>query len=167
MGDVHSFKVMTSSKKIEWYTPLDVLEEVDRFFGGIDLDPARPDADDGLVQTWRGKVFLNPPYGRHIKKWIDKALSDPVDEIILLVPSSTSAPWFQPLFRHAVCFVRGRLKFRDPEGIKPAGAPFASVLAYRGPRPEAFEQAFSHRGHVVIGKTKEPTAYQLPLSFAA
>lgn len=166
MASKHSFNVLTSSKKIEWYTPLDLLEQVRSFLGEIDLDPARPDADNGLMQTWRGRVFLNPPYGRHIKKWIDKALSDPVDELVLLVPSSTSAPWFQPLFKHTVCFIRGRLKFRDPEGIKPAGAPFASVLVYRGPRADAFKRAFSHRGHVVVNDSPEPIAYQLPLLVA-
>jgi hypothetical protein len=157
----HSLQVMTSSKGIEWYTPPDLLEEVTRFYGAIDLDPACPEVENGLMQTWRGKVFLNPPYGRCIKQWIDRAMTDPVDEIILLVPASTGVQWFQPLWQHTLCFVTGRLRFSWKEA-----APFNSVLVYRGHRPEAFKAAFEHRGHVVVGAPAKPQIYQLPLEVA-
>ena len=28
---------------------------------------------DGLSQKWYGSVWMNPPYGREISKWIEKA----------------------------------------------------------------------------------------------
>ena len=159
-----NMQVMTSSKAIEWYTPPDLLAEIAAFLGGIDLDPARPDLDDGLGITWRGKVFLNPPYGKHMQKWIDKALTDPLDEIVMLLPCYPYRRWFQRLWQHSICFIVGALYF---SGYKEP-APFGSVLVYRGPRSAEFERAFSHRGHVVIGKpAKEPVAYQLPLALVA
>lgn len=166
MGSQHNFsKVVSKGKKIDWFTPLDLLEEVRAFFGEIDLDPAHPDMDNGLMMTWRGRVFLNPPYGWHIKEWIDRAMTDPVDEIILLVPSNTASKWFQPLFQHTICFLNHRLEYRDC-GRGAQGAPFASVLVYRGYRPEAFARAFVHRGHVMLGAPAQPQVYQLPLEVA-
>lgn len=159
MSSKHSLKVLTSSKKIEWYTPLVLLEEVRRFLGEIDLDPACPEVENGLMQTWRGRVFLNPPYGRCIKQWIDRAMTDPVDEILVLVPSNTSSSWFQPFWQHSILFFAKRLEFSGAG----RNAPFSSVLVYRGYRPEAFAQAFAHHGHVMVGKAAKPQTYQLPL----
>lgn len=162
MGNRHNLEVMTSSKSIEWYTPPDLLAEIERFFGCIDLDPAAPGVENGLMQTWRGRVYLNPPYGKNMQKWLARALSDPVEEIIMLLPCYPYRKWFQPLWKHTICFIVGALHF---SGCKDA-APFGSVLVYRGPRSEEFKQAFMHRGNVVVNKSSEPVAYQLPLLVA-
>jgi hypothetical protein len=59
-------------------TPVDIVERARSLMGGIDCDPASCAefnervrattfygiADDGLVQTWHGRVFLNPPGGK-------------------------------------------------------------------------------------------------------
>jgi site-specific DNA-methyltransferase (adenine-specific) len=90
-------------------------------------------------------VYVNPPYGRVIGRWIVKAMTEPVDELILLVPARTDTAWFQPLYDHAICFIRGRLRFSGAR----ENAPFPCALVYRGPRPDAFAQAFSHRGVIV------------------
>lgn len=152
-------KTLFSSKSIEWYTPPDLLQQIEQFMGGIDLDPARPGLENGLAMIWRGRVFLNPPYGRHIKQWIDRAMSDPVDEIILLIPVRTESRWFQALWAHTICFIRGRLHFCNSKH----SAPFASALVYRGPRAEEFRSAFSHLGYVTMGAGEQMIPYQLPL----
>lgn len=67
-----------SSESNEWYTPGKYIEPAYTLMGGIDLDPASSsianrtvkadriytEAEDGLSKVWRGRVWLNPPYGR-------------------------------------------------------------------------------------------------------
>ena len=68
MGSHQSIKM----QKDEWLTPPDLLEKL----GTFDLDPCSPIVrpwdtakhhytihDDGLSQTWFGRVWCNPPYG--------------------------------------------------------------------------------------------------------
>lgn len=61
----------------EWYTPSPFVEAGREVMGGIDLDPASHEEanrtvkatrffsedDNGLVQRWYGRVFVNPPGG--------------------------------------------------------------------------------------------------------
>lgn len=140
-------RALTTSKSAQWYTPPDLLAEIRAFMGDYyDPCPADPKArENGLAVIWHGRVFCNPPYGREIGAWIRKAMTEPVEEIILLVPARTDAAWFQSLFGHSICFIRGRLKFSGAT----ENAPFPNALVYRGSRGAAFTQAFAHRGAIV------------------
>jgi hypothetical protein len=64
-----------------WLTPPELLKKLGKF----DLDPCAPldrpwDTatnhftihDDGLKQEWHGRVWLNPPYGRGMDRWLEK-----------------------------------------------------------------------------------------------
>ena len=64
-----------------WLTPPELLNKLGKF----DLDPCAPldrpwDTatthftihDDGLKQDWQGRVWLNPPYGRGMDRWLEK-----------------------------------------------------------------------------------------------
>ena len=68
-----------SSRSVEHYTPLWILDAARRVLGTIDLDPATSSyanakrvraerfftrEDDGLSRDWIGRVWLNPPGGR-------------------------------------------------------------------------------------------------------
>lgn len=123
----------------EWYTPPYLLERVYSVMS-IDLDPASPFPpvvrckkyftveDDGLSKEWFGNVFLNPPYGREISKWISK-LCDSwiygyVRNAIVLVPVKSDTRWFDSLADISSYFVtlKGRVKYVHPKlGVCTAG----------------------------------------------
>lgn len=75
--------LMFSSKTDQWETPQEFFDELNAEFH-FTLDPCA-DAhnhkcdkyftkeQDGLKQEWSGVVFCNPPYGRDISKWVEKA----------------------------------------------------------------------------------------------
>ena len=141
--------LMTSASD-RWWTPPDLLAEIRAFFGDYyDPCPARGEGErieSGLWQSWAGqRVYCNPPYGRVIGRWIVKAMTEPVEELILLVPARTDTAWFQSLYEHPICFLRGRLRFSAAS----SGAPFPSALIYRGSRTEEFRIAFEHRGPIL------------------
>lgn len=161
----------------EWYTPPEVWRAVEAFLGVIDLDPcANPEKtiparqhllENGLNAIWRGKVYVNPPYTPRIQPWVEKALSDPVEEVILLLPNRTDTIWMQQCMRYTVCFVKDRIEFWHPGRTKERAA-FGNVFVYRGLRPSNFAEHFRTWGHVYIGeRSLEPLRpAQLPLSVA-
>ena len=77
-------EVMYSSKSNEWETPQELFDRLDREFH-FTLDPASThenakcakhytQEENGLAQDWHGEtVFCNPPYGRELPLWIEKA----------------------------------------------------------------------------------------------
>lgn len=132
--------VMFSSKTDNWATPPDFFRELDKEFH-FDLDPAADDtnlkcdkyftvAEDGLSQEWGGhNVFCNPPYGREIGKWVEKAYQtnkESGDLVVMLLPARTDTKWFHDfIYKKAeIRFVKGRLKF----GGSKSGAPFPSMV---------------------------------------
>ncbi len=115
-----------SSATDEWETPQALFEELSWLFGGFTLDPcATPEnakcarfftrAEDGLSQSWTGhKVFLNPPYGRDIGRWVRKAFEESLNGalVVCLLPARTDTSWWQDHAKRGhVVFLRGRLKF--------------------------------------------------------
>ena len=138
-----------SSQKADWPTPSDRFDEWDQEFG-FTLDVCADHlnttcnkyytpVDDGLTQPWSGMAWCNPPYGRTVGQWIDKAISEAQHNpdcrgVVLLLPARTDTRWFHDLIwdttsSHprtgiSVRFLRGRLKF----GNATASAPFPSML---------------------------------------
>lgn len=127
-----------SSETDEWPTPRGFFNEVEREFGVFDLDPCCTvesakalryftKETDGLNQTWRGKVWMNPPYGRTIGQWMKKAYESAQEGclVVCLVPSRTDTAWWHEYaMKGEVRFIRGRLKFGDAKN----SAPFPSAL---------------------------------------
>ena len=79
---------LLSSKKMDWCTPQDFFDRLNEEFAFV-LDAAATDKTakcglyytpetDGLSQSWDrgGAVFCNPPYGREIGKWVQKAYEE-------------------------------------------------------------------------------------------
>ena len=135
-----------SSKSELWETPQAFFDDLDNLFH-FTLDAcALPEnakcehyftpEQDGLKQEWTGTVWCNPPYGRNIGKWVEKAYKTAKDKkalVVMLLPARTDTKWFHDfcyLNRYAtVRFVRGRLKFGGARN----SAPFPSmVVIFRG-----------------------------------
>jgi len=132
-------EVMFSSKTEEWETPQDIFDELNEIFK-FTLDPCATDQnakcdsyftkeDDGLAQDWGGhRVFMNPPYGREIKKWIEKAHDEaekPNTIVVCLLPSRTDTKWFHKwCVEGDIWFIEGRLKFGGAKN----SAPFPSMV---------------------------------------
>ena len=142
---------LLSSKKMDWCTPIDFFNELNKEFNFV-LDAAATDETakckdyftpetDGLKQSWKrtdGAVFCNPPYGREIGKWVKKAYDESTKHdttIVLLIPARTDTTYFHNYIykRAEIRFIRGRLKFTDENGIAGDAAPFPSmVVIYNG-----------------------------------
>lgn len=156
---------LMSSAKDDWQTPDNILELVRRV-APIGLDPCTTaenpcqahkfytPAEDGLKFTWDVPadylVYVNPPYGRGIGKWIQHCAHSGGpgrrNQIIALVPARTDTKWWHSAKYDAVCFWRGRLTFRGA----PSVAPFPSALLYwgRNLERERFIHTFSLYGQV-------------------
>lgn len=155
-----------TSNTPEWYTPAHIIALARQVLGEIDLDPASCDEaqktvqatryytqnDNGLLQPWSGRIWMNPPYGRNIiDKWTERLLwyiqIGTVSSALALLPARTETAWFQPLHAYARCWVRGRLQFVGAEN----GAPFPSVVVYFGKDVGMFADVFSELGPVDRG----------------
>ena len=83
--------------------------------------------DDALSKRWTGVVWMNPPYGRQIGKWIRKAYeaSQEGATVVCLLPARTDTAWWHDYcMKGEIRFLRGRVRF---VGAK-AGAPFPSAI---------------------------------------
>jgi len=79
-----------------------------------------------------GNVFCNPPYGRELGKWVEKAYNESRKGacVVMLIPARTDTRWFHDfiLGRAEIRFLRGRLKF----GGSKNSAPFPSMVVVFG-----------------------------------
>jgi hypothetical protein len=124
---------------VEWFTPPTLF---DRLGIRFDLDPASPlsgpvpwvpadrfysPSDNGLMQPWEGRVWLNPPYGPPGVAFIQKMVAH--GDGLLLIPSRTETRAFQYAASNAtaVCFLRDRLHYVREDGFQSRSG-FASVL---------------------------------------
>lgn len=134
-------KTLFSSKTAEWETPKDFFDKLNWRFGPFNLDPCATKEsakcinyytkdDDGLSKSWKGRtVFVNPPYGRQINKWIEKAYRESMDNnttVVMLIPARTDTRYWHDYVMKAkeLHFVKGRLKF----GSSNNSAPFPSAV---------------------------------------
>lgn len=159
---------MMSSDTPEWYTPADLLDRATKVLDGIGLDPCsnshdNPNvpaehhwtaADDGLAQPWMGTVWMNPPYGRGIDRWVWKLYKDytagRTTAAIALVPARTDTRWFRVLRDYPVCFLNGRVRFLNGNGDVADPAPFPSAAIYLGDATDLFSELFSPIGDVYV-----------------
>jgi site-specific DNA-methyltransferase (adenine-specific) len=132
---------MYSSDSCEWATPQEFFDRLDAEFA-FDIDVcATPHnakcprywtkAHDALTKDWgRLTLWMNPPYGRQIGRWMQKAYEASLDgaTVVCLVPARTDTAWWHDYAAKGdVRFIRGRLKFVRDDG-KSDSAPFPSAV---------------------------------------
>lgn len=131
-------QVMFSSKTELWETPQDLFDKLNEEYH-FDCDvcaiPENAKCDnyytpeiDGLSQNWRGACWCNPPYGREIGEWVEKAYSESIwgAVVVMLLPARTDTKWFHEyILPYAdIYFIKGRLKFGNSKN----SAPFPSMI---------------------------------------
>lgn len=138
-----------SSRSEEWATPQAFFDALDAEFH-FDCDMAAtaenakclcyvPREQDALSKRWEvyGRVlWCNPPYGREIGRWFAKARQAQAvgATVVMLAHARTDTRWWHEYVQgiaDEVRFVKGRLRFVGPDGVK-SSAPFPSaVIVYR------------------------------------
>lgn len=158
----------------EWYTPKEYIAAANEVMGSIDTDPASSEEanktvgaeafftkeEDGLKEKWSGNVWMNPPYAKQlIPEFIDAAVSKykskEIKQVLILVNNATETGWFQDLLSacSVICFIKGRVKFLDPNGNQ--GAPLqGQAVIYLGDNIEGFKKSFCSFGKILLTDMK-------------
>lgn len=153
----------------EWYSPPEYILAARLVMGGLDLDPASsPEAnevimaplfwteeDNPLEQTWRGRVWMNPPYARPLidafcGKLAEEYSAGNVIQAITLTNNATETGWFHALAEvgAGIAFPRHRVKFWHPR--KEATPLQGQACFYLGENVQGFRDEFVQFGFTVI-----------------
>ena len=131
-----------SSNSVEYETPDELFKKLnDEHKFDLDVCATKENAkckkyftikEDGLKQKWHGVCFMNPPYNRKIKYWIEKAYNEMYEhkvKTVALIPARTDTQyWHDYIFlKTGIQFLKGRLKFKNSNGVNNA-APFPSAI---------------------------------------
>ena len=141
---------MFSSASSEWGTPRDFFARLNAEFR-FELDAAATHHNalcefyfvkngrahpDAMHVSWAEvskRIFCNPPYGRNVGRWFEKAREAQANgaTVVMLVPARTDVRWWHKHVERVaseVRFVKGRLRFVGGKYT----APFPSaVIIYR------------------------------------
>lgn len=150
--------LLFTSKSTNWRTPpelfraIEALDPRQRFTVDAAADaqsalcnaflgPGSAQAEDALHPDvyWGGgndRVWLNPPYGRELAKFVAKAVEEIVEcpgmSVWMLVPARTDTRWWNELMPYAsdIWFIRGRVYFIDTRWSQVAEnpAPFPAAV---------------------------------------
>ena len=129
--------VRFSSVRQDWATPPALFERYNaRFNFTLDVCASPENTKvaryftvehDALSRSWEGAVcWMNPPYGRGIGKWMEKAYRESLlgATVVCLVPARTDTAWWHNFaMKGEIEFLRGRIKFVGA----PHSAPFPSA----------------------------------------
>ena len=145
-----NMELFGSQKSNDWETPQELYDDLNKEFQ-FTLDPCctkqsskcnkyYTEEDNGLLKNWSNEiVFMNPPYGRNIINWMEKAYLESLKGaiVVCLVFAKTDTKWWHEFaVKGEVRFIRGRLKFinksfpsyRSDGNFKKSPAPFGSAV---------------------------------------
>ncbi|MBD2038246.1 hypothetical protein H6F76_25160 [Leptolyngbya sp. FACHB-321] len=166
----HDCAVQHSSDSNEWYTLPFWVDKARALMGGIDVDPASSveaqswiqaqtyytQAENGLQQSWFGRLWLNPPYGKrnHAKKtygatvWVQRAIAEyqagHITQAVLWLRASGNAG-IRALEQGGFPRVTlGRIPHAPPgaNGVPQKAVGHDTVVWYLGPQTERFQALF-------------------------
>ena len=152
-----------ANRNDRWLTPLSIIHALGRF----DLDPcAAPGHDtaverwtpeevgDGLSMPWHGRVWLNPPYGRESRAWMERLVAHGSGTALIPVATGTKL-WQEVVFPAAagVLFYRHRVTFLHPKDEKGGMvSPAASALVAIGREDAIALRRFGPAGVLPAGE---------------
>lgn len=134
---------MFTSNTDMWATPLDFFNKLSEEFDFVvDVCATSENAKctlyftpemNGLKQDWSQyeTLWMNPPYGREIGKWVKKAYESSLNgsTVVCLLPARTDTKWWHEYCMNGeIRLVKGRLKFGDSKN----SAPFPSAVVIFG-----------------------------------
>ena len=161
--------VSQNSGNNEWYTPKEYIKAATAVLGEIDLDPAStPEANavvgakafytveqQGHLQPWRGRLWLNPPYSQpdiqqFSTKLAESVVAHDVSAAIVLVNNATETEWFRTIadVARGCCFPEGRVKFWSPDRDSATPLQGQAVL-YIGTNFGLFQKHFRSFGTIL------------------
>ena len=166
MAKAKNSELVQQSDSNEHYTPAQYIDAARAVLGEIDLDPASCRAankivratkfytieDHGEQKPWRGRVWLNPPYGGFGAQFIGKLCKHFDDgtvtaAIALVNAHCTDTSWFQLLWNGTLCFTDHRINFEGDD--QRSGSTHGSVFVYFGKARQKFAAQFSEFGPIV------------------
>ena len=141
----HVEQTWFNANSIEYETPDNIFEPLAlEFTPTLDVAATSKNAkcekyftieDDGLQQTWTGVCWMNPPFGKVMKKWVEKAYKESLKgvTVISLLPARTNTNWWHDYVipNAEIRFIRGEVKFKGFE--RGLWMPMAIVI-FRGVR---------------------------------
>lgn len=120
----NKFYSRNENTRDDWQTPKKIVKSL----GEFDLDPCANAKEpkrlakngytifqDGLSKKWFGRIWLNPPYGKECRIWINKLAEH--GNGIALIPPRIGSKWFhESIFGtcDSIFFHKGRISFLDP-----------------------------------------------------
>src|SRR5262245_25401400 len=122
-------RVHFSSRTDKWSTPNWLYDLLDAEFD-FDLDVCAVAENakchryyspkvDGLTQEWVGTCWCNPPYGRMIGLFVEKAWQSSLlgATVVCLIPARTDTQFWHDFVTKAdeIRFLKGRLRFGNAE----------------------------------------------------
>jgi len=155
-----NFNTNTDNNDV-WLTPPSLIKSL----GNFDLDPCSPinrpwDTaknhmtidDDGLLLPWFGRVWLNPPYGNQLGKWLEKMALHQNGTALIFARTETTAMQYY-VFPHAesILFIKGRINFHYQDGRVGDRANAPSILiGYNEYNSDMIEQSGIQGHHISL-----------------
>ena len=151
-------------RRDDWETPPAFFAEIAERYGPFTLDAAAlphnakvstfyTPEDDGLRQPWLNRTWLNPPYGKQISPWLEKAVREAELGVttVALLPAHTDTRWFHDLVLPYADleFVRGRVQFIGTTSSNPTGS---IIAVYRPKRAERAGRLAYHREGAALAR---------------